>query len=311
MKSLITKIINFIKQHKTAVISSLAVVLVLAASFVFFGNESPNSQKELTKSSYSAEDSTDETQKSDLIVSATESSKSTEPQNSESSKSDESSNSAADDNKGKTDSGESFVQNQTVVEPNVSPSPYGDNQSHQDSESKQESESSSSDGKDKYLTDPIPEGKPKPVEPQDQEIEDKTLYCTFSISCATILDNMKSLRKHKADLVPSDGWILKPQKVEFNEGESVFDVLQRVCKENKIHMEATWTPIYNSSYVEGIGNLYEFDCGNQSGWMYKVNDWFPNYGCSRYELKNGDTVEWKYTCKGYGLDVGASMPMGG
>ena len=63
MKSLITKIINFIKQHKTAVISSLAVVLVLAASFVFFGNESPNSQKELTKSSYSAEDSTDETQK--------------------------------------------------------------------------------------------------------------------------------------------------------------------------------------------------------------------------------------------------------
>lgn len=67
--------------------------------------------------------------------------------------------------------------------------------------------------------------------------------------------------------------------------------------------------MYNSAYVEGIGNLYEFDCGNMSGWMYKVNDWFPNYGCSRYELKNGDTVEWQYTCYGYGADLGASMPM--
>lgn len=311
MKSLITKIINFIKRHKTAVISSLAVVLVLAASFVFFGNESPNSQKELTKSSYSAGDVTDETKNPDLIVSATESTKSTEPQISEESSDNGENSNSKSDNKEKSDSGESLVQNQTVVEPNVSPSPYGGNESGKSSDSKQESESSSADGKDKYLTDPIPEGKPKPVEPQEQEIEDKTLYCTLSISCATILDNMKSLRKQKVNLVPSDGWILKPQKVEFKEGESVFDVLQRVCKENKIHMEASWTPIYNSSYVEGIGNLYEFDCGNQSGWMYKVNDWFPNYGCSRYELKNGDTVEWKYTCKGYGLDVGASMPMGG
>ena len=33
--------------------------------------------------------------------------------------------------------------------------------------------------------------------------------------------------------------------------------------------------MYNSYYVEGIGNLYEFDCGSESGWMYKVNGWFP------------------------------------
>ncbi len=40
--------------------------------------------------------------------------------------------------------------------------------------------------------------------------------------------------------------------------------------------------MYNSYYVEGIGNLYEFDCGKESGWMYKVNGRFPNYGCSSY-----------------------------
>ena len=28
-------------------------------------------------------------------------------------------------------------------------------------------------------------------------------------------------------------------------------------------------------------------CGNGSGWMYQVNDWFPNYGCSRYQLQDG------------------------
>ncbi len=156
---------------------------------------------------------------------------------------------------------------------------------------------------DKYLTDPVPAGKPKPVEPQEQEIKDESLSCTFSISCATILDNMDSLKKGKEKLVPKDGIILKPTKVTFNEGETVFDVLQQVCKDNKIHMEFSWTPIYNSAYIEGINNLYEFDCTSGSGWMYKVNNWFPNYGCSRYQLKNGDIVEWLYTCD-YGYDIG-------
>ena len=105
-------------------------------------------------------------------------------------------------------------------------------------------------------------------------------------------------------MVPSDGVILAATTVTFYEGESVFDVLQRVCQGNGIHMEASWTPIYNSAYVEGIHNLYEFDCGNESGWMYRVNGWYPNYGCSRYQLAQGDVVEWRYTCKGLGKDVG-------
>lgn len=44
-----------------------------------------------------------------------------------------------------------------------------------------------------------------------------------------------------------------------------FDVLQRVCKANKIHMESSFTPVYNSAYIEGIHNLYEFDVGKLSG----------------------------------------------
>ena len=69
------------------------------------------------------------------------------------------------------------------------------------------------------------------------------------------------LDPEKAELVPEDGWVLLPVTVSFYEGESVFNVLQRVCKQEKIHMEFSNTPIYNSAYIEGIHNLYEFDYG--------------------------------------------------
>ena len=167
-----------------------------------------------------------------------------------------------------------------------------------------------STGKDKYLTDPVPAGRPVPVEPQDAVISDVAHTCTVSISCATILSNMDWLDPEKTELVPEDGWILKPITVTFYDGESVFNVLQRVCKQQKIHMEFENTPIYNSAYIEGIANLYEFDCGELSGWMYKVNDWFPNYGCSRYRLCDGDVICWVYTCD-LGYDVGGGYATGG
>ncbi len=165
-------------------------------------------------------------------------------------------------------------------------------------------------GKDKYQTDPVPEGKPAPVEPEDTTVDQTTTYtCTISISCDTILNNWDMCDESKKPLVPADGVILSSTTVSFSDGESVYDVLQRVCRENGIHMESSWTPIYNSAYVEGINNLYEFDVGRLSGWMYNVNGWFPNYGCSRYALQNGDVVNWVYTCD-LGKDVGGGYATG-
>lgn len=162
---------------------------------------------------------------------------------------------------------------------------------------------------DPYHTDPIPEGKPAPVEPQDAVKTDEAHVCIISISCETILSNMDLLDPEKQELVPEDGWILKPEKVTFYEGESVFNVLLRTCKKKGIHMEFENTPIYNSAYIEGIHNLYEFDAGELSGWMYKVNGWFPNYGCSRYQLSDGDEICWVYTCD-LGNDVGGGYSTG-
>ena len=199
----------------------------------------------------------------------------------------------------------------TTESPNKNPAQSAENKDDYLSDVKDGNDKVYTDGKDKYLTDPVPEGKPKPVEPENQDVNKGATYtCTFSIECSTILNNLDQLDPDKLEMVPAGGVILKKTKVNFYEGESVFDVLQRLCKEKGIHMEASWTPIYNSAYVEGIRNLYEFDCGNLSGWMYRVNGWYPNYGCSRYQLKDGDVVEWRYTCD-LGNDVGGGYAVGG
>lgn len=148
--------------------------------------------------------------------------------------------------------------------------------------------------------DVLPMGEQQPQQPEPTP---DSPACTLSISCATVLDHLEDLDPDKTELVPDAGTILAPVEVSFSEGESVLDVLKRETRARKIHMEFVNTPLYNTAYIEGIANLYEFDCGELSGWMYRVNGEFPNVGCSLYKLKDGDAVEWVYTCD-LGRDVG-------
>ncbi len=126
--------------------------------------------------------------------------------------------------------------------------------------------------------------------------------CTLEIRCDTVLSNMGSLAADKTAYVPSDGEILPVTQMGFADGETVYDVLSRACEGASVQLEASWSPLYNAYYIEGIGNLYEFDCGSGSGWTYKVNGWVPNYGVSGYKLLDGDVVQLLYTCD-YGNDV--------
>ena len=150
--------------------------------------------------------------------------------------------------------------------------------------------------------------KPQKQEPQetpaaepvaeDTKVEDVVAVttCSLSIRCDDVLSNMQKLNKEKTGLIPSDGIIYENKTAVFYEGETVFNVLVRELKKNKIHYEFTHTPIYNSNYINGIGNLYEFDCGELSGWLYKVNGAMPSYGSSQYKLKDKDVVEFYYSC---------------
>lgn len=164
---------------------------------------------------------------------------------------------------------------------------------------------------DPTVLDPTESTELKPTEPKptDPKPTDPPAFqpvgsCYITIRCDTILDNMDALAPGKAEFVPADGMILPVVEVPFYQGETVFEVLKRACGIAGIQLEYSWTPLYDSYYIEGINNLYEFDCGNESGWMYKVNEWFPNYGCSSYPLEDGDVIVWCYTCTGLGTDVG-------
>ena len=133
---------------------------------------------------------------------------------------------------------------------------------------------------------------------------DGKLTCTLEIRCDTLLTQLNKVPAEKVSLVPEDGIMLAATEVEFAGGESVFDVFRKVLREEKIHFEYVDASAYDSVYIEGIGNIYEFDCGPQSGWMFSVNDVYPGLGCSSYTLADGDVIVFSYTCD-LGADLGA------
>lgn len=120
--------------------------------------------------------------------------------------------------------------------------------------------------------------------------------CSLTITCQEVFSHMDKLSESAKKVIPKDGMILKGT-FTFEEGETVFDVLKRVCKEREIHLDYVFTPLYSTYYIKGIHNLYEFDCGDESGWMYSVNGKDPGNGCNKYKLEKGDQVIFNYTCE--------------
>ena len=59
-------------------------------------------------------------------------------------------------------------------------------------------------------------------------------------------------------------------------------------------MEFAFTPVYDSVYIEGINNIYEFDCGERSGWKYSVNGKYLPVASSDYKVKSGDKIVFTY-----------------
>ncbi|MEO4052598.1 DUF4430 domain-containing protein [Solibacillus sp. CAU 1738] len=156
--------------------------------------------------------------------------------------------------------------------------------------------------------------KPKVENPKQPPVEitekpaEKKRTVTIAIHVDTLLKHWDLLEPalQNEKYVPKDGIVLKQTTYELlSEKDTVWDILQRATKEHKIQMEYQGANenIYNSVYVEGINHLYEFSAGELSGWMYKVNGVYPNYGCSQYVLKDGDVIEWHYTVD-LGRDLG-------
>lgn len=143
--------------------------------------------------------------------------------------------------------------------------------------------------------------------PQQEEPEQTGNTVTLTIRCDTAVNNGMHLESKWAGIVPASGCILDTTTFEINDGDTVFDVLCQARDKFKLHMQ--YKGAGSGIYVEGINNLYEFDGGRWSGWMYCVNDWYPNYGCGVYYLQPGDVIEWNYTCD-LGCDLENGDPYG-
>ncbi len=86
--------------------------------------------------------------------------------------------------------------------------------------------------------------------------------------------------------------ILSTTTVEISEGDTVFSVTEKVLNENNIPFSSKGTK--NNKYVEGINNIYEFDYGPSSGFIYSVDGITPSVSSSKFELSDGEMVIWSY-----------------
>ncbi len=125
---------------------------------------------------------------------------------------------------------------------------------------------------------------------------------TLSADCREFLKTEKAQKYIEDGVIPSDGIILEESQYSLHEGDSAFTVLKSALNENNVLFDYT-NVSEHSVYVKGISNVYEYDGGDLSGWMYSVNGVFPTAACSEYILENGDEVRWMYTCD-LGRDIG-------
>lgn len=125
---------------------------------------------------------------------------------------------------------------------------------------------------------------------------ESTQAVTIRVDCSTILNNYNSLKPGYEEFVPSDGIIIAPLEIPIKEGDSVLDTLKKAASQEGIALNI------QGGYVESIGNLPQFVCGDASGWMYSVNGEYVNQSASRKTVEDGDEIEWLFTCSN-GRDI--------
>lgn len=108
---------------------------------------------------------------------------------------------------------------------------------------------------------------------------------------------------------PEDiGVIMEPTAVEIEEGETVLDALRKTARQNNIPIAVRGKK--STAYVEGINNLFEFDYGTKSGWLYRVNGSIYSESAGAFTLKADDVIEWLYTLD-MGRDIGEDTSYSG
>ena len=119
--------------------------------------------------------------------------------------------------------------------------------------------------------------------------------CTLYITCINAINSEKladNIRKF------TWGWhnIRENRSVIYRGGILFRNFRKRIEKWRNTDWSSINAGKQKAYILEGINNLYEFDCGKQSGWMYTVNGDVPNVSCSEYKIKENDEIKFQYTC---------------
>lgn len=109
------------------------------------------------------------------------------------------------------------------------------------------------------------------------------IKCTISVDCNSLYKKDPEL----AQKVSNKGSILGTKALTLKKNSTVYDALK-----------ATGLSFSGKQYISMINGLSEKDGGKLSGWIYYVNSSSPAESCDAYKLKNGDNVQWRYTCSG-------------
>ena len=130
------------------------------------------------------------------------------------------------------------------------------------------------------------------------DVKEDSQTVTFAIDCADVFAHEKDLDPAVRPFLPEDGRVFPETTLVLRRGDTVFDLLKRVCRAKNIQMEfqGADTTAFGSVYVQGIGYLYEFSCGPSSGWTFLVNGRMPDRGCSEVRPEDGDVILWTYSC---------------
>ncbi len=115
---------------------------------------------------------------------------------------------------------------------------------------------------------------------------------TMEIRCNTVAG--------RAAHIPADGVLLPKTAFAIAEGDTVYDILAEAAQQYSLHMESSGAP--GMIYIAGLGHVYEFDFGDLSGWMVFVNGESLSASCDQYQLADGDSIRWLYSC-----DMGSDL----
>lgn len=89
-------------------------------------------------------------------------------------------------------------------------------------------------------------------------------------------------------------WLNNYSVTISGDNATVYHAFVKACSENSITHKGALSG-YIKSMTSGNKTLNEFDKGENSGWLYKVNGELPTVGFTEYNISNGDRIVWYYT----------------